>query len=350
MNRTLSIIFIFILIEEVSAQTGGGRAYEFLNISQSGLITSLGGMNVSLPVKDPALALNNPSLLSSSMDKSISLNYVNYFAGINYGMAIYSMSVPKIGSIAAGLTCLDYGKITGADISGNITGSFGASEYSFSLIYSLRIDSLFSLGINIKPVLSHLERYTSFGMAADIGAGWRSEDELFSAGIVLRNIGGQITTYAGEKRHFAPFEIQAGISAKLTHAPFRFSFTIRHLEKFDLTHEYGTNEKSELDASSSEFMENLMRHFIIGAELIPHRNFYLSAGYNYQRRKELQTESRMAGVGFSWGFGINTSILSVGFGRASYHLAGTSNNISLIIRPNNLLKRVPKKNSTDFVF
>jgi len=82
-----------------------------------------------------------------------------------------------------------------------------------------------------------------------------------------------------------------------------------------------------------------MRHIVIGAELIPHKNFYFSAGYNYQRRRELQVESNVSAVGFSWGFGINTSVLNIEFGRANYHLAGSSNHISIIIRTDLLYKR-----------
>jgi hypothetical protein len=86
-------------------------------------------------------------------------------------------------------------------------------------------------------------------------------------------------------------------------------------------------------------MENLMRHAVVGAELIPHKNFYFSAGYNYQRRRELQVESNVSTVGFSWGFGINTSWLDLELGRATYHLAGSSTHVSLIIRPGNIYKK-----------
>ncbi len=87
------------------------------------------------------------------------------------------------------------------------------------------------------------------------------------------------------------------------------------------------------------FFENLMRHIVAGVELIPHRNFYLSAGYNYQRRRELQIESKVSTVGFSWGFGITTSYITIGFGRATYHLAGSSNHLSVIIRPDRFYRR-----------
>jgi hypothetical protein len=75
-------------------------------------------------------------------------------------------------------------------------------------------------------------------------------------------------------------------------------------------------------------------------QIIPHRNFYLGLGYNYQRRSELKVESKAAGVGFTWGFGFNTSLLSIEFGRAAYHLAGASNHVSLIFRPDLLYKKL----------
>jgi hypothetical protein len=329
-------IFLFIILStsSVFSQTGGDNIYEFLNLTHSGLVSSLGGTNVSLQT-----GYHNPSLLSADMSKSLALNYVNYFAGINYGLAMYSRSVKGIGNFAAGLTYLNYGSFTETDQSGIITGSFNAAEYSLSLIYSRQIDSLLTVGATLKPILSQLERYRSFGFAIDFGASWHNHNHLFSAGLVVKNIGYEVTTYAGEERQKLPFEIQAGLTQRLPHAPFRFSLTLRHLEKFDLTYQYKTSSGTENTKVSSGFLENTMRHVIAGIELIPSKNFYLSAGYNYQRRRELEIETKTSTVGFSWGFGINTSILNIEFGRATYHLAGSSTNVSLVLRPDLFYKR-----------
>jgi hypothetical protein len=337
-RKVLIIVFAAFFALPCLSQTGGDNIYEFLNLTHSGLISSLGGTNVSLPGSNLNLSYHNPALLNSDMSKSVALNYVNYFAGINYGLAMYSTTYPGIGNFAAGLTYLNYGAFTETDIVGNITGSFSAAEYALPLIYSREIDSLFSIGITIKPILSHLEKYTSFGLALDLGASWHNRSNLFSAGLVIKNIGYQITSYAGESHQSLPFEIQAGITQALAHAPFRFSLTLRHLEKFDLTHKY-QDDTSENTGESSEFFENIMRHVIAGVELIPHKNFYVSAGYNYQRRRELEIESKVSNVGFSWGFGINTSIINIEFGRATYHLAGSSNHFSIILRPDLFYKR-----------
>ena len=340
-RKSLYIIFFSLLILDSNAQTGGDNVYEFLNLNHSALVASLGGANVSLKTDNLNLAYHNPALLTSVMDRSLALDYINYFAGINYGLAMYSRSFKGTGNFAVGISCLNYGSFTEADISGNITGTFHASEYAFPIIYSRKIDTLFSAGINFKPVLSHLEKYTSFGFAFDIGCNFHNKSGLFSAGLVIKNIGLQVTTYAGEKRQNLPFEIQAGISQKLAHAPFRFSVTLRHLEKYDLTYTYG-NENSSGNYQDSGFFENIMRHAIIGTEIIPHKNFYFSAGYNYQRRKELQTEAKISAVGFSWGFGINTSFMYFEFGRAMYHLAGSSNHISLIIKTDKIYNKFRK--------
>jgi hypothetical protein len=339
-KKTLNILIFSIIMSSSYSQTGGDNIYEFLNLTHSGLVSSLGGTNVSLQGNNLNLAYHNPALLDSGMNKSLALNYVNYFAGINYGLAMYSRSYPHIGNFAAGMTYLNYGSFIETDASGIITGDFGASEYAFSMIYSREIDSLLKIGVNFKPVLSHLEKYTSFGFAFDIGASWHNRSNLFSAGLAIKNVGYQVTTYAGEPRQKLPFEIQAGVSQKLAYAPFRFSLTLRHLEKFDLTYQYtesattGTSEPV-----SSEFFENIMRHIIVGAELIPHKNFYFCGGYNYQRRSELQVDSKVSTVGFSWGFGIKTSWLDIEFGRATYHLTGSSSNVSMIIRPDKIYKK-----------
>ncbi len=330
---------MFLLHPSLLPQTGGDNVYEFLNLTYPALTASLGGANVSLNNDDINMAYSNPALLTPEMSNNLAMNYVNYFAGVNYGMSLYSLSFPGMGNFAAGITYLNYGSFREADEAGNITGSFRAAEYAFSLIWSKNIDSSFKGGLTVRPIVSNLEKYTSLGLSFDIGVSWHSGNNLTSAGLVIRNAGFQITTYTGEKREKLPFEIQGGISHRLAHAPFRFSLTIRHLEKFNLIYDYENNDAAE-QHGQPDFAENLMRHVIAGAEIIPHKNFYFAAGYNYQRHRELQCESNPSTTGFSWGFGINTTILSVSFGRATFHLAGASNHFTLIVRPELLYKKL----------
>ena len=340
MLKRLVHIYAFIVISTVAGygQVGGDNTYEFLNLTNSGYVAALGGNNVSIYNDNINMSYHNPALLSYSVKNNLALDYVSYLAGINYGLAIYSWSPTINEHFAGGVTYYNYGSFTEADEIGNITGTFTASEFSFPMIFSLDIDSSWTIGTTLKPILSHLEKYTSFGVALDLGMAYHSADGLFSAGITAKNIGLQITKYASEKRMGLPFEIMAGISTKLEHAPLSFSLTLRHLEKYNLIHDYnGDNDNHYL--MNSKFTENLMRHIILGVELTPHKNFYLCGGYNYQRRQELKMENKPGSVGFSWGFGINTSFLDVEFARATYSLAGASTHISMIIKLEKIYSR-----------
>ena len=72
-----------------------------------------------------------------------------------------------------------------------------------------------------------------------------------------------------------------------------------------------------------------MRHMVIGGEFIITKNFFLRAGYNYQRRKELKIPEKRGATGFSFGFGFRIYKFHISYGRAVYHLAGPSNNFSV---------------------
>ena len=314
------------------SQTGGNNVYEFLNMSPGAYMTAAGGVNISTRSSDPSLAMFNPSLSGSESDGHLSLSYVNYFAGINYGSVMYSHSSDSAGSFSAGINYLNYGRFDRTDESGNINGSFSAAEYAFNLIYARQLDSFFYAGVNIKPVISQLETYISLGIAMDIGISFISPEGYTTAGLAIRNMGLQLTTYNG-RREKLPFEIMAGISTRLRHAPLRFSLTARHLEKYDLIHEYTGRQEGEEYSKAGKIAENIMRHLIFGAELSPSENFFISAGFNYQRRKELAYENRTSTVGFSMGAGIKTSSADLMISRARYHLAGSSTTFSILIKP-----------------
>jgi hypothetical protein len=321
------------------SQLGGRSTYEFLNLTNSARIASLGGKVNSIWDDDLNLTFYNPSLLNEGMRNNMVLNYVNYFTDVNYGYVSYASTIEGIGNIAGGIHYINYGKFIAADEFGNRTGTFSASEIALNLMFSRSVDSMFNFGVNLKPVYSSLEDYNSFGIAADIGVTYTSRDRLFAGALVIRNIGFQIKPYYEQHRENLPFEIQIGVSQKLSHAPFRFSIIAQNLQKLDLTYKKtADNGYREIDVITGEpaanskieeFADKFMRHMIFGVEFFPFKSFCIRGGYNYQRRSELKVQSRVAMVGFSWGFGIKISKFNISYGRASYHLAGASNHFSL---------------------
>ena len=329
----------------LSAQTGGTKVYRFLDLPYSSRVAALGGKMVSMPAEDLNFAFSNPALLGEATNNSLVLNYINYFSDINFGSVGYAFRTPLPVYFMAGMQYINYGTFTAADETGAITGTFSAAEYIFHLSASYAfLDSSLTVGASLKPLLSVLERYQSFGLVMDLGASWHTKDELFTAALLLRNMGFQLSPYVKGHREPVPFEIRAGLSAKLRHAPFRFVLTLQDLQKPDLLYTYPVNpedpdapfpEKKEY-SGISRFAENTMRHTILGLEFIPVKSFVVTIGYNYRRRKELQVPARTGMVGFSLGASLRLKKFSISYGRASYHLAGASNHISFSTNLKNL--------------
>ncbi len=327
-------LFLLLLCQIALAQKGGESTYSFLGLANAARVAALGGEVVSLRDGDINMVFHNPALLTYEMHNNLSLNYVNYFAGVNYGYASYAYSVSDIGNFGAGMHYVNYGTFDRTDELGNIQGTFKASEYALNLFYSRSfLDSALTAGVNLKPIYSSLEQYTSFGLAVDLGVSYHLSSSLTTFGLVLKNMGAQITSYTAN-RESLPFEIQAGITQGLAHAPFRFTLTFQHLERWDLSYTLqdddvsfsgGDSETSEFDA----FADNLMRHVVLGTEFLIGKNFHVDLGYNYKRRKEMKVNSRPGMVGFSAGFGFRVSKFHFSFGRASYHLAGGTSHFSL---------------------
>jgi len=333
--RIAVIIALTLLIPMVaSAQKGGESTYSFLGLTNSARVAALGGEAVSLMDDDINLVFHNPALLTPGMHNNLNLNYVNYFSGVNFGYASYGYQREGIGSFAAGMHYVNYGVFDRTDELGENQGTFRASEYALNLVYARTlIDTFLTVGINMKPIYSTLESYSSLGLAFDVGLVYNNPNTHTTIGLVAKNMGLQITSYTGEREKL-PFEIQAGITQGLAHAPFRFSIIYQNLERWDLTYELDDSDNNSTIGNEVEvggfdvFGDRLMRHLVFGVELLMGENFHFDLGYNYKRRQEMKVTARPGAVGFSWGFGFRVSKFHISYGRSSYHLAGGTNHFS----------------------
>jgi hypothetical protein len=342
MTRYFICVLIFLVNTMIQSQSAGENTYSFLDLTNSARVASLGGQQISIVDDDLNMVYHNPSLLNGSMSDHIVLNYIPYIADIGYGYFSYARTVNKIGNIGAGIHYIDYGTFKGADEYGNITQDFSAKEFSFNIYYSRPVfDSLLHVGGTLKLINSHLETYKSFGIALDAGVTYASQDKLFAAALVLKNMGCQLTTYyEGADREPLPFEIQLGLSRKLEHAPFRVLVTFQHLETPDLRYKTEADKEAEQETNQftgqtkkedklGSFASNIMRHTVFGLEFLPSKYFNLQFGYNYRRRQELKIPDKGGFVGFSWGLGLKLKNVTINYGRARYHLSGASNHISI---------------------
>jgi hypothetical protein len=342
----LSFFLLFSFFSGLShAQVGGNNTYEFLNLVPSARIAATGGNGITLKDNDLNPAFQNPALFNSEMNNRLVFNFANYLADISYGSVGYAKHITKLGTFGAHMQYISYGKFTETTSTSEVSGNFTAGEYALGLAWAKALDSNFSVGVDLKTIYSQLYDYTSVGNAVDLGAVYTKRAKNFTAAFVIKNLGMQLKPYVPGNREKLPFELQAGISKKPLHVPFRLMLVAENLERWNLLYEDSTL-KNSIDPLTQQpvkekkhIVDNALRHLVVGGEFLITKNFNLRFGYNYQRRKELRTEARPGMAGFSFGVGIKVYKFQLSYGWSSYSIAGGASTFSLGV---NLADFAPK--------
>ncbi|MCF8308057.1 MAG: type IX secretion system protein PorQ [Bacteroidales bacterium] len=335
MKKSIFIIGLLFTSIVLQAQTGGNSTYEFLTLSNSARIAALGSDFAPIKDDDITLSIANPSLITEEMNNKLAMSFVDYYSDINYGFASYSKTFEEAGSFVGSVQYINYGKTTEANAQGDTLGSFSGNENAITLGWGRELDSLFSIGANVKLLTSFLHQYSSYGLAVDISGTYHNPEARFTASIIFKNIGRQIKSYEPGNNEPLPFEIQLGLSKRLKHLPFRYSIMFTNLQQPDLTYKNSSlnNQPNpftgEVEDNDSGFGDKVMRHIVVGGEFMPTNNFTLRVGYNYRRRQEMKIESKLGTVGFSWGIGFRVSKFHFSYSRAAYHLVGSPNYITI---------------------
>lgn len=338
MTKRFYFLFYFAASFVLSFSQAGNGVYQFLDLPISSRLAALGGTNVSLRDNDINFAFQNPALLTSETHNTLSLNMANYLADISFGSVAYGHTFGKNNYMAVGIQYVDYGTFGRYNELNDSLGNFTAKDYALNIIYARPLTANITVGATLKPVYSVFEQYTSFGIAMDAGVNYKSNDDLFAAGFVLRNIGTQLKGYYsddnGQHLEPLPFDIQLGLSKKLLHAPLRFSLTLNKLNQWDLRYE-STNQPistmtgNDLTENKITFVDMAFRHSIIAVEFVPSKNFYLAAAYNHRRHQEMKMDGFKTLSGFSFGGGLKLYKFHVGFGMTQFQKGNYSYQFSI---------------------
>jgi hypothetical protein len=310
------------------AQLGGEATYQFLNLVSSPRQAALGGKVLTNYDYDVTGALYNPATINAEMDNQLALNYSSYLGGISYGTAAYAYTWDRhVQTFHIGMTYINYGTFDGYDQNGVSTGTFTGNEAALSFGYAYNIPfSDFYLGANAKIITSKLEQYNSIGGALDLGAMYINEDLEFHAALTIRNLGMQFTTYAGMQERL-PLEINLGLSQTLENVPIRWHLTFENLQEWPIGVSNPARATTDLDGNQTQekvgFLNETLRHTILGAELFPDRGFSVRLGYNFRRAEELRIVDQRNFSGLSFGIGLKLNKMRFSYTHARY--TGASN-------------------------
>lgn len=349
MKKIIFFIVVFISLKS-NSQIGGTKTYRFLDIPMTARSAALGGNCMSIWGDDINLIYSNPSLLNTSMIKHLALNYCSNVSDLKFGYAAYAFSIKKIGSLAASIQFYDYGKFDGYDELGQPTKEFNANDYSLNLTYSKPLaDSLFNIGVSLKTIISQYDDYQSFGNVIDFGVTYHTKKDL-TFSLIAKNIGFIWKNYSTNENQVLPQTIQIGSSYKPKKAPFKIFFVYDQVLKWNLkyispidtvkiTSSFGNNSINtdstswqKFSVTSSNFIDNLMRHITIGTELMLSKNFTLRLAYNHRIKQEFSLAEGFGINGISFGFGLNLKRFGFSYSFSKMAFPGNSSIFGITTR------------------
>ncbi|MCM1449091.1 MAG: type IX secretion system protein PorQ [Clostridiales bacterium] len=336
-KRFLGITALALTVLTASGQDGS-TAYNFLNVTSSAYIYGLGGINITNVTDNINSIDQNPALLGGEMSGQIGINYMRYLGDSNFAGARYSHSAGEYGAWSAGIRYFGYGKITAADETGAVTGSFSPKDVAFNGTFSYDIYGGWRGGINLNMLYSSYEQYSAMAVAADLGVNYYDPDRDLSFSIVGANIGGQLKKF-NDKSDRLPIDLRVGWAQSFSNFPVRFSVTAWNLTKWHLPYiEIKNNGNVNAEPIVKDnFSSNLFRHLIFGAELISSDKFYLTLGYNYKTRTDMSTYSRNFLSGFSIGAGLNARGFKVAAAMSQPHTGATTFMLNLTLNLSDLI-------------
>ena len=341
------IPFCLLLFANLSyAQVAGINTLSLLKMPSSTRTAALGVdyLSVYSPL-DINVGLDNPSLIRDSYHRRLTLNYIGLFSGSKFGSVAYGLKTKLPGAFLFGIHFNSYGSFESYDEEEVWQGKFNASDIALSAAWAMAVDSNFSVGISLRPVLSQYESYTAFAFATNVAGSYISDNKQFAATIQARNIGAQIVTFNGT-RETIPFDLSTALSYKASRAPFRIFFEMNHLTRWHLRYDDPLKPENTTDPYTGEPVEKpwydgavnvideVARHALLGVEADIKGVFFVRLGYRYRQNAEMGADDRTSinFSGLSYGFGLRTKKFEFGFARRNYHLGQAPNYITLSLK------------------
>ncbi len=332
----LTALFIFQICFLAYGQYNVGiNGFQYINGFYSARNIGTGNNLISVIDNDIVLSSENPALLNKAMVNQLAINQTLLPTGVNFGSIQYAFN-SKIGIFSPIVKYANYGSFEGTDIGGNSIGAFGALDYSIGMLYSKEFNPVISLGLGLNVLGSHLETYSAYAFATTFSAVYKHPNQLFSAALIAKGIGVSFKQYTANQKTSLPIDVQASLTYKLKHAPFRFSLLAKQLNRWDIVYQ-DPNEKPSYDALTGDtipvqtpgFIEKLANHLNLQVELIASKSLHFRTGFDFHRQQQLRVFNRPGLAGFSFGVGVYLKKIRLDYGFLIYSKAGQNHAIGI---------------------
>ena len=307
-NNICFLLLFLIISPNIFPQTTNNEVYRFLEVSPSARVSALGGNHVAIFNGTSSLMHLNPAYLDNSSTNIVSATFVNFLSDAKYGFVNYAVHYKNLGTIGVGIRYAGYGDLTEYDINGVDVGTLNTGDFAFSSSISTELPNNLRAGVGLDYIYSKYGKYNSSALLGNAGLYYINTENRFSAGIAIRNLGDQLNYY-NKTREDLPFDLSIGFSKKPEKFPFQISVTLRRLNDWNL--------RVSGEESSPNFVDQLLRHILLGGEAALGKNFALRFGYNKWQYDQTKIKENFDFAGVGIGIGINLKKVEVDISRMS---------------------------------
>jgi hypothetical protein len=307
-NNICFLLLFLIISPNIFPQTTNNEVYRFLEVSPSARVSALGGNHVAIFNGTSSLMHLNPAYLDNSSTNIVSATFVNFLSDAKYGFVNYAVHYENLGTIGVGIRYAGYGDLTEYDINGVDVGTLNTGDFAFSSSISTELPNNLRAGVGLDYIYSKYGKYNSSAFLGNAGLYYINIENRFSAGIAIRNLGDQLNYY-NKTREDLPFDLSIGFSKKPEKFPFQISVTLRRLNDWNL--------RVSGEESSPNFVDQLLRHILLGGEAALGKNFALRFGYNKWQYDQTKIKENFDFAGVGIGIGINLKKVEVDISRMS---------------------------------
>ena len=188
----------------------GTSAFPFLKINVGARAVSMGAAFTGLADDESALYYNPAGIAALEESRWIA-GYHNHFVDIQSGFLGIMTPLNPDNSVALHFSYLDYGELIETDTLGRTLGSFGGGDLLVAGTFARRMTMNIKAGLTAKFIYQSLHDYSSTGFAFDVGAKYTDNRERFTAGLMIQNLGWQLSALDAQKYRL-PLMFKSGVS------------------------------------------------------------------------------------------------------------------------------------------
>ncbi|MCQ2068761.1 MAG: type IX secretion system protein PorQ [Bacteroidaceae bacterium] len=312
---TTALTLFLIGVNSVRAQSLES-SFEFLRLPASAHNSSLGGHVVSAFDPSPVLFISNPAVLSANNSRLLGLNAMSWFSGTTVAGAQFSNIFDERSHYAFNARYVSYGKMKETTADGTVTGTFTSKDIAIGATWSYMLTDNLSGGVTGNIITSRYGSMTSVAIGVDLGLLWFNDNGL-SLGLAATNLGGQIKAFENTFQKM-PFDVCAGVTWQLPHAPLRFTLSCDNLTRWNASDFYFAEDESK------GFGEILKRHISLGADVNLTDRFYIAAGCSLRTRAEMAGKGNKGFTGMTIGTGLRMGRIMFDLSYGKYQVSESS--------------------------